>query len=152
METMDIRSDNSGLWKIVEAMKPAKNTDRSDKTSPVEVSKISPEVIISLMSSSFFATLEWATYFVMAEFTPQSRKRFIMSEGIKAMEYSPYSAGNSNLVRIIVPMAIIAVDVATPMNSWKLPVAEILPIFKAFSNGFCSFLFLVVGRLCCEIR
>lgn len=140
METMDIKGANSGLWKIVEAMKPAKNTERSDKTSPVEITKISPAVIISLISSSFSAALRWATYFVMAEFTPQSRKRFIMSEGIKATEYSPYSAGDNSLARIIVPTAIIAVEAATPTNSWKLPVAETLPIFKAFSIGFWGLL------------
>jgi hypothetical protein len=38
-----------------------------------------------------------------------------------------------NLVKNTVPTAMIMVDVATPMSSWKLPVAEVLPIWDAFS-------------------
>ena len=80
--------------------------------------------------------LKWAMYFVIAEPAPQSRNRLIIRDGINAMEYSPYSSGNMSLVRIIVPIAIIVVDVVCPMKSWKLPVAEVLPIFNAFSIGF----------------
>ena len=69
------------------------------------------------MSSSLFSALRWATYFVMAEFTPQSLNRTIIYDGIKAMEYNPYSSGSMSLARIIVPTAIVMVDVATPMKS-----------------------------------
>jgi len=93
----------------------------------------------SCMSFCLFFALRFAMYFVIAEFTPQSRNRFIIMDGIKAMAYSPYSSGSMSLVRIIVPIAIIVVDVVCPMKSWKLPVAEVLPIFNAFSMGFCSF-------------
>jgi hypothetical protein len=36
-------------------------------------------------------------------------------------------------------MAMITVDKATPMSIWKLPVAEILPISRAFSTFFHPF-------------
>ena len=150
-EAIDISGVDSGLWKIVVAMKLAMNRERNDRASPVAISNVSPAMSKSCMSFCLFLALKFAMYFVMAEFTPQSRKRFIMSEGIKATEYNPYSAGDNSLARIIVPTAIIAVEAATPTNSWKLPVAEILPIFKAFSMGLGSFLFLVVEVLCCGI-
>ena len=48
------------------------------------------------------------------------------------MEYNPYSSGDISLPRIIVPIAIIMAEAATPTNSWKLPVTDFLPISKAF--------------------
>jgi len=69
----------------------------------------------------------------MAEPMPQSWKRFIMSGGISATAYSPYSPSSIRLPRIIVPMAIIIVEMVFPMNRWRLPVAEILPISDALS-------------------
>ena len=77
-------------------------------------------------------------YFVMAGPTPQSWNRFIISDGINATEYNPYSAGNMSLANIIVPTAIIIVEDACPMKSWKLPVAEVLPISNALSMVFAS--------------
>ena len=114
----------------------ARSKETNDRASPVVISNVSPAISKSCKSLSLFFALKFATYFVMAEFTPQSRNRFIIRDGIKAMVYNPYSSGNMSLVRIIVPTANIMVDAACPMNSWKLPVAETLPIFNAFSMGF----------------
>ena len=75
-------------------------------------------------------------YFIIAAFIPQSWNRLIVSEGTSAMEYSPYSAGAMSLAKIIAPIAIMRVDSDFPTKSWKLPVAETLPIFKAFSKNF----------------
>jgi hypothetical protein len=75
-------------------------------------------------------------YLVIAEFMPQSLNKLIVSDGINAIAYSPYSAGDKSLVRITVPTAMIMADVATPMSSWKLPVTEVLPISSAFSIAF----------------
>ena len=122
----------------------ARSKERNDRASPVAISNVSPAISKSCMSFCLFLVLKFAMYFVMAEFTPQSLNRLIIRGGIKAMVYSPYSSGSMSLVRIIVPMAIIMVDVVCPMNSWKLPVAEVLPIFNAFSMGF---LFLWVLNL-----
>ena len=117
-------------------MKFARIRERNDKASPVASSNVSPAAITSCMSSFLFTALKWAMYFVMAGLTPQSRNRFIIMVGIKAMEYSPYSSGSMSLVRIIVPSASIMVDVVCPMNRWKLPVAEVLPICNALSMVF----------------
>ena len=43
------------------------------------------------------------------------------------------------------PMAIIIVEATTPMNSWKLPVADFLPISKALSMLFPFFDLVVFG-------
>jgi len=61
------------------------------------------------------------------------------------MEYRPYSSGVISLARIMVPRAMIMVDVARPMKSCTLPFAEVLLI----STIFCSIgfpLFGVVGK------
>jgi hypothetical protein len=71
------------------------------------------------------------------------------------MEYSPYSSGEINLVKIIVPTAIIVVDMVCPMNSWKPPAADTFPIFNALSMGFLvpfRFWDVVSFRKDCEIR
>ena len=128
----------------------ARIRQRNDKDRPVMISKVSPAVITSCTSSFLFAALNWAVYLTMAALIPQSWNRIIIEDGINAMEYSPYSSGSMSLVRIIVPTASISEDVACPMNSWKLPVADALPIFNALSMCFHSCLFLfVVG--CFEI-
>lgn len=139
MEAIDIKDADCGLWKIVVAMKFARSKERNDRASPVVISNVRPAMSKSCMSFCLFLALRFAMYFVMAEFIPQSRNRFIIRGGIKAMEYSPYSSGSMSLVRIIVPTASIMVDVVCPMNRWKLPVAEVLPIFNALSTVFCSF-------------
>lgn len=68
----------------------------------------------------------------MAEFTPQSLKRMAVADGIRVTVYSPYSSCVMSLASIMVSTAIIMVEAATPMNSWKLPVADFLPISMAF--------------------
>jgi hypothetical protein len=138
MEAIDIRDVDSGLWKIVVARKLAMNKERTDRASPVAISNVNPAMSKSCMSFCLFLALKFAMYFVMAEFTPQSLNKFIIRDGIKAMEYNPYSSGSMSLVRIIVPTAIIMVDAACPMKSWKLPVAETLPIFNALYMFFRS--------------
>jgi len=145
MEAIDIRVVVSGLLKMAVAMKPARNSERRDRASPVATLNIKPAAIMSRISSSLFTALYWAMYFVMAEPIPQSWNRLIISDGIRATEYKPYSSGNMSLPKIIVPTAIMMVDVVFPMKSWKLPVAEILPISNALSMGFLSFLFLAVS-------
>jgi hypothetical protein len=85
-----------------------------------------------------FAALYWAMYFVMAGPIPQSWNRFIIVDGISATAYNPYSSGSISLARIIVPTAIIIVEEACPMKSWKLPVTEVLPISNALSMVFAS--------------
>lgn len=117
VEAMTISGADSGLRKIVDAMKFARKSERSDKAVPVMLSKIRPAEIMSCISSPLFSALEYATYLVMAEFTPQSLKRIIIYDGIKAIEYNPYSSGSMSLAKIIVPTAIIMVDAATPMKS-----------------------------------
>jgi len=133
IETMDTKDTDSGLWKTVEPMKLARNRQRNERIRPVATSKISPATMMLRVSASLSEALQLAMYFVIAEFTPQSRKRFISNDGIRATPYSPYSAGDISLVRTTVPTAIIIVDTATPMSSWKLPEAEVLPISSAFS-------------------
>ena len=139
MEAIDIRDADCGLWKIVVAMKFARSKERNDRAIPVATSKVNAAISKSCISSCLFLALKFAMYFVMAESTPQSRNRVIIMDGIKAMAYNPYSSGSMSLVRTIVPNAIIMVDVVCPMNRWKLPVAEVLPIFNALSMVFCSF-------------
>jgi hypothetical protein len=134
IDAIDIREADSGLRKTVEAIKPASSNEKKDIANPVVNSKTTPAVIMSRIFSSLFAALRWAMYLVIAESTPQSRNRLIVSDGIKTMEYKPYSSGIKSLARIIVPTAIITVDIAVPVNSWKLPAAELLPIFNAFSK------------------
>ena len=133
IEAMAIRLVLSGLLKTVVAMKLASAKERRVKASPVTVLNIMPAAIMSCMSSSLFAALYCAMYFVMAGPIPQSWNRFIVIDGISATVYNPYSSGNMSLARIIVPTAIIMVEDACPMKSWKLPVAEVLPISKALS-------------------
>lgn len=139
IEAIDIKDADCGLWKIVVAMKFARSKERMDRASPVATSKVNPAMSKSCMSFCLFFALRFAMYFVMAKFTPQSRNRVIIMVGIKAMAYNPYSSGSMSLVRIIVPNASIMVDVVCPMNRWKLPVAEVLPICNALSMVFCSF-------------
>ena len=117
MEAIMIRNEASGLWNTVKAMKFDRETKITVKTSPVAASKSRPETTISYACSSLFSARALATYLVMAELTPQSLKRIAMYEGTSAIEYSPYSSGVINLARIIVPIAIMMVDVATPMNN-----------------------------------
>jgi len=136
MEAIAIKDVDSALWKIAVAMKLARNRETSDRAIPIVISNIKPAEIMSCISSCLFSALKYATYLVMAEFTPQSLKRTSMYDGIKAIEYNPYSSGNMSLAKIIVPTAIIMVDVATPIKSRKLPVAETLPICKALSIDF----------------
>ena len=136
MEAMAIRGADSGLWKIVDAMKFARSSERRDMAIPIVILKVSPAVIMSFMSSCLFSVLDWAMYLIMAELTPQSWNKLIIMYGIRAMEYSPYSSGSISLVRITVPAAIIMVETVFPMNSWKLPVAETLPICNALSMLF----------------
>ena len=139
IEAIDIKDADCGLWKIVVAMKLARSKERNDRASPVAILNVNPAISKSCISSCLFLALKFAMYFVMAESTPQSRNRVIIMVGIKAMAYNPYSSGSMRFVRIIVPNAIIMVDVVCPMNRWKLPVAEVLPIFNALSMVFCSF-------------
>lgn len=73
-------------------------------------------------------------YFVMAVFTPKSRKRIMVVDGINAIAYNPYSSGEISLIKTTVPIASIMVDRTVPAKSWKLAVAETLPIFNAFSD------------------
>jgi len=145
MEAIDISGADSGLWKIVDAMKFARSSERRDMAIPIVILKVSPAVIMSFMSSCLFWVLDWAMYLIIAAPTPQSWNKLIIMNGIRAMEYSPYSSGNISLVRITVPTAIIMVETVFPMNSWKLPVAETLPICNALSM---LFLFLSVFWLC----
>ena len=133
IEAMAIRLMASGLLKIVMAMKLAIVREIRVKASPVAALNIRPAVIMSCMSSFLFAALYCAMYFVMAGLIPQSWNRFIIIDGINATVYNPYSSGNMSLARIIVPTAIIMVEDACPMKSWKLPVAEVLPISNALS-------------------
>ena len=49
MEAIDIRGVNSGLCKIVDAKKLARNRERNDKVNPVIISNVSPAVITSCM-------------------------------------------------------------------------------------------------------
>jgi hypothetical protein len=56
-----------------------------------------------------------------------------MVDGIRAIPYSPTSLTGKSPAKMRVPTAIITVDPATPINRWKLPVAEDLPISKALS-------------------
>ena len=98
-------------------MKFDRETKIIDRKSPVAASKSMPETTISYAFSSLFSARALATYLVMAELTPQSLKRIAMYDGTSAIEYSPYSSGVISLARIIVPIAIIIVEAATPMNS-----------------------------------
>jgi len=116
IETMDMKDTDSGLWKIVEPMKLARNSERNERIRPVATSKINPATTMLRASASFSVALQLAMYFVIAELTPQSRNRFIINDGISATPYSPYSAGDMSLVRITVPTAITIVDAATPMS------------------------------------
>jgi hypothetical protein len=108
--------------------------ESNDKAKPTAISKIRPAKMTSRTSVGLFAAFRLAIYLVIAVFTPISRNKVIVSEGINATLYNPYSAGDISLVRIIVPIAIITVDVATPMSKWKLPVTEVFPISNAFST------------------
>jgi len=67
-----------------------------------------------------------------------------VADGIRATVYSPYSSCVMSLASIMVPIAIMMVEAATPMNSCKLPVADFLPISRAFLHCFASF-----GFGCC---
>ena len=84
IDTMYMKDTDSGLWKIVEPKKLARNRQRKERIRPVATSKISPATIILRVSASFSEALQLATYFVMAELTPQSRNRFIIEDGISA--------------------------------------------------------------------
>lgn len=77
-------------------------------------------------------------YFVIAVFTPQSRNRVKVADGINAIAYNPYCSGEISLATTMVPIANIMLESAIPMNNWKLPVAEDLPILSAFSENFPS--------------
>ena len=127
-----MKTEDAGLWRI-KLKNPASTKENSDKAIPVAVSNIIPVVTRLSTSASLFVALRLAMFFVIAEFIPQSLNRIIMSEGTAAIVYKPYSADERSLVRIIVPIAIIRVDVATPTSSWNPPVAEVLPILMAFS-------------------
>src|SRR3990170_126519 len=140
METMDISDVDSGMRKTVEAMKLAINKETKDKVNPVTISNVSPATIMPCTFSSLFEARNWAMYFVMAEFTPKSLNRPNISDGINAIEYSPYSSGDRSLPKIIVPTAMITVEVTNPTNSFKLPVAEVLAISNALSNFFSQLL------------
>ncbi len=72
IEARVIRNADSGLPKIVEAMKFAINNESTVRISPVASSNINPETIILRKSPILFAALYWAQYFIMAEPTPQS--------------------------------------------------------------------------------
>lgn len=146
IEAMTIRLVASGLLKMVVAMKLAIVRERRVKASPVAALNIKPAVITSRMSSSLFAALYCAMYFVMAGPIPQSWNRFIIIDGISTTAYNPYSSGNMSLARIIVPIAIIIVEAATPINSWKLPAADFLAISKAFCIVFPSFGWLLYEK------
>lgn len=63
------------------------------------------------------------------------------------MEYRPYSSGVISLARIIVPSAMMRVDVDMPMNSCTLPFAEVLLISTIFCSIASISKCLVSGRL-----
>ena len=56
-------------------------------------------------------------YFAIACPIPQSRNRLIVVDGISAIAYNPYSAGDMILPKTIDPTASIRVDAAFPMKS-----------------------------------
>src|SRR4030067_2989928 len=128
MEAIDASNVDSGLRRTVEAMKFAINRETKDKVNPVIISKVSPATIMSRAFSSLLEARNWEMYFVMEESTPKSRNRPNVSDGINAIEYSPYSSGDSSLPKIIVPAAKITVEATNPKDSFKLPVAEVFPI------------------------
>ena len=57
MDAIPIRGSISGLLKIELAIKPARTTERTDSTTPVETLNIKPAAITSWMFSSLFAAL-----------------------------------------------------------------------------------------------
>ena len=72
--------------------------------------------------------------FVVAFLIPQSRNNPNVIEGINAIEYIPYSAGDITRARIMEPIANKMLDIALPIKSWKLPVADAFPMVKALSK------------------
>ena len=117
MEAIDICGAVSGLLNIVVAMKFARNKERKDKTSPIATWNVIPVEIISWIFSSLARALFFAMYFVIAGVIPQSWNMLIVTDGINAIVYTPYSVGAISLAKIIVPIASTIVDIAFPMKS-----------------------------------
>jgi len=72
IEAMAIRYADSGLLKIVDAMKLAVKSDRTVRAIPVATLIVNPAMIVLRRSPSLFAALRLAQYFIKAALMPQS--------------------------------------------------------------------------------
>ena len=72
IEAMVIIYADAGLLKIVDAIRLAVKSERTVKAIPVATLKVNPAMIVLRKSSSLFAALRLAQYFIKAAPVPQS--------------------------------------------------------------------------------
>ena len=121
----------SGRWKRVVAKKPERRKQTKDRDKPRTTSKSRPPARMLFTFAVLFSALYWAVYFIIAEFTPQSRNIVMRFGAIKATATMPYSGGERSLAKSMTPTADMIDEIATPQKRLKPPRAETRAILIA---------------------
>ena len=98
---------------------------------PIKNSKVTVAVIIFLIFWGVFWCLYWAVYFIVAWSTPRLLITWIRFGADRAIPTSPYSPSFRIPATIIMDMAEISDDTATPQKRLNPPFAEVFANLKA---------------------
>ena len=100
-DAISINGLMSGRWKMFVAKKPESKNEMKESDKPRASSKISPAIKMLFTFAGLFSELYCATYFIIAEFTPQSLNIMMRFGAVKAIAYMPYSEGTAALQQVL---------------------------------------------------